>query len=147
MCSAISKAVLTYYRKKAGEKQPCFLLNIIEYMQKSSRKNASRLNAVLWVLAAGLLAAALGWYILDDRPRTMAAGPVDTAALAAGTAALDLNTATEAELDDLPGLGPALTGRIVAWREEHGPFPAPEDVTQVEGIGPALYEQIEPYIE
>ena len=116
-------------------------------MQKSSRKNASRLNAVLWVLAAGLLAAALGWYVLDDKPRTMAAGPVDEQALAARTAALDLNTATEAELDDLPGLGPALAGRIVAWREEHGPFPAPEDVMQVEGIGPALYEQIEPYIE
>ena len=116
-------------------------------MQKSSRKNASHLNAALWVLAAGLLAVALGWYILDDRPQELTAGPVDTAALAARTAALDLNTATEAELDDLPGLGPALAGRIVAWREEHGPFPAPEDVTQVEGIGPVLYEQIAPYIE
>ena len=116
-------------------------------MQKSSRKNASRLNAALWVLAAGLLAAALGWYVLDDRPQELTAGPVDEAALAAQTAALDLNTATEAELDDLPGLGPALAGRIIAWREEHGPFDTPEDVTQVEGIGPAIYEQIAPYIE
>ena len=116
-------------------------------MQNSSRKNASRLNAALWVLAAGLLAVALAWYVLDDRPRDMAAGPVDAAALAEQTAALDLNTATEAELDDLPGLGPALAGRIIAWREEHGPFDTPEDVTQVEGIGPALYEQIAPYIK
>ena len=116
-------------------------------MQNLSSKNASRLNAVLWALAAVLLAAALAWYVLDDKPQTMTAGPVDEAALAAGTAALDLDTATEAELDDLPGLGPALAGRIVAWREEHGPFAAPEDVMQVEGIGPALFEQIAPYIE
>ena len=116
-------------------------------MQNPSRKNASRLNVLLWALTALLLTAALGWYILDDRPQAMAAGPVDEAALAAGTAALDLNTATEAELDDLPGLGPALAGRIVAWREEHGPFDTPEDVMEVEGIGPALYEQIAPYIE
>ena len=116
-------------------------------MQNSSRKNSSRLNILLWALAAVLLGSALAWYVLDDRPRTMAAGPVDEAALAAGTAALDLDTATEAELDDLPGLGPALAGRIVAWREEHGPFAAPEDVMQVEGIGPAIYEQIAPYIE
>ena len=116
-------------------------------MQKSSRKNSSRLNVLLWALAVCLLGAALGCYVLDDRPQTMAAGPVDTAALAARTAALDLNTATEAELDDLPGLGPALAGRIIAWREEHGPFDTPEDVTQVEGIGPAIYEQIAPYIE
>ena len=139
MYSVISKVVLTYYRKKAREKQPCFLLNIIEYMQKSSRKNASRLNAALWALAAVLLTAALAWYVLDDRPHDMTAGPVDEQALAVRTAALDLNTATEAELDDLPGLGPALAGRIIAWREEH--------VTRVEGIGPAIYEQIAPYIE
>ena len=116
-------------------------------MQNPSRKNASRLNAALWVLAAVLLGSALAWYVLDDRPQAMAAGPVDTAALAARTAALDLNTATEAELDDLPGLGPALAGRIIAWREEHGPFDTPEDVTQVGAIGPAIYEQIAPYIE
>src|SRR5690349_23771445 len=54
--------------------------------------------------------------------------------------ALDLNRATPAELDALPGIGPVLAKRVVEWREAHGPFRAVEDLEQVPGIGRALRE-------
>lgn len=59
---------------------------------------------------------------------------------------VNINTATAAELEALPGIGPAYAGRIIAYREAHGPFKAPEEIMQVQGIGPARYEQIAPYI-
>ena len=48
---------------------------------------------------------------------------------------VNINTAAAEELDVLPGIGPALAGRIIAYREEHGPFTAVEDLLEVSGIG------------
>ena len=50
---------------------------------------------------------------------------------------IDLNRATAAELESLPGVGPVLAGRIVAYRDLHGPFAAVEDLMDVGGIGEA----------
>ena len=50
---------------------------------------------------------------------------------------IDLNRATAAELEDLPGVGPVLAGRIVAYRDLHGSFAAVEDLLDVGGIGEA----------
>jgi competence protein ComEA len=49
--------------------------------------------------------------------------------------AIDVNRASAAELEALPGVGPALAARIVAHREANGPFGSPEDLLQVSGIG------------
>ncbi len=49
---------------------------------------------------------------------------------------VELNTATARDLERLPGLGPELARRIVAFREERGPFRRLEDLAQVKGIGP-----------
>lgn len=48
---------------------------------------------------------------------------------------VNLNTAGEEALTALPGIGEALAARIVAYREEHGPFAAVEDLTKVSGVG------------
>ncbi|MFT4234150.1 MAG: ComEA family DNA-binding protein [Microbacterium sp.] len=53
---------------------------------------------------------------------------------------VNINTADEAALEELPGIGPALAGRIVAWREDNGPFGAVDDLLAVTGIGPKLLE-------
>lgn len=58
----------------------------------------------------------------------------------------NLNTASEAELQRLPRIGPALAARIVAYRQEHGPFRRPEDVTNVRGIGEKTLEKLAPWI-
>ncbi|MFN8652352.1 MAG: helix-hairpin-helix domain-containing protein [Gemmatimonadales bacterium] len=50
---------------------------------------------------------------------------------------LDLNTASAADLESLPKVGPALATRIVAFREKYGPFPAVDSLVRVPGIGPA----------
>ena len=61
-------------------------------------------------------------------------------------APISINTASAEALDALPGIGPAIAGRIIAYREEHGDFAALEDITRVEGIGPETFEKIKPYI-
>ena len=55
---------------------------------------------------------------------------------------ININTATEAELESLPGIGPSLAQKIVEWRETHGPFLKPEEIIQVSGIGQSKLEQI-----
>uniref|UniRef100_UPI00404B323B ComEA family DNA-binding protein n=1 Tax=Desulfobacca sp. TaxID=2067990 RepID=UPI00404B323B len=60
--------------------------------------------------------------------------------------ALDLNQASAADLEAVPGLGPVLARRIIDCREEHGPFREIEDLLQVKGIGPKLLEKIRPYV-
>lgn len=57
-------------------------------------------------------------------------------------AVLDLNTATVAELDALPGIGPVLAQRIVDHRSTHGPFTSVNRLDDVSGIGPAIFAEL-----
>ena len=54
---------------------------------------------------------------------------------------VNINTAAAEELDVLPGIGPALAGRIIAYREEHGPCRTVEGLLEVKGIGEATLEE------
>ena len=60
--------------------------------------------------------------------------------------ALDLNRATAAALDALPGIGPVLAGRIVAQRARAGAYRRVEDLLLVPGIGPRLLERLRPLV-
>lgn len=53
---------------------------------------------------------------------------------------INLNTATQKELEALYGIGATLAGRIVEYREENGPFTAVEDITRVPGIAEKVYQ-------
>lgn len=61
-------------------------------------------------------------------------------------AMLDLNGATETQLEDLPGVGPVTAGKIVAWRTQHTRFSRVEELQEVDGIGPKTYAQIAPHV-
>lgn len=61
-------------------------------------------------------------------------------------APVNINTATLAELDDLPGIGEVLAGRIVDYREEHGPFTSIDELSDVKGISPRLVEDLRPLV-
>lgn len=71
---------------------------------------------------------------------------VDRGNGACGIVPVPLNTATEAELDCLSGVGPALAGRIVADRAAHGPFAGAQDLDRVPGIGKRLVERLRPFL-
>ena len=55
---------------------------------------------------------------------------------------LDLNRATAADLEELPGVGPVLAGRIVAHREQEGPFSEEAELREVSGIGEATWASL-----
>lgn len=59
---------------------------------------------------------------------------------------VNLNTASEADLDSLPRIGPATAAAIVEWRDMNGGFKAVEDLLNVRGIGPATLEALRPYV-
>jgi len=59
---------------------------------------------------------------------------------------VNINTAGTAELDSIPGIGPALAQRIVDYRVQNGLFSTPEEIQQVAGIGPKTFEKMVLYI-
>lgn len=59
---------------------------------------------------------------------------------------LNLNTATQAALESLPGIGPVKAAEIIAYREKIGAFFSIEELLNVKGIGPATLESIREYL-
>jgi competence protein ComEA len=80
-----------------------------------------------------------------------AVGPGATSDAGSGQAGapgapVDLNAATVAQLDALPGVGPVIAGRIVAWRTENGRFTSVDDLAEVQGIGDATMAKLRPLV-
>jgi competence protein ComEA len=59
---------------------------------------------------------------------------------------IDINTASSAELETLPGIGPTTAQKIIEYRQTNGAFVSIEDIINVSGIGPGLYERIKDLI-
>ncbi|MBO8126162.1 MAG: helix-hairpin-helix domain-containing protein [Firmicutes bacterium] len=59
---------------------------------------------------------------------------------------VDLNTASGEQLEELPGIGPVLAGRIVEYRKEAGGFKTLAELQRVKGIGEAKYAELLPFI-
>lgn len=60
--------------------------------------------------------------------------------------AVSLNSADQAALETIPGVGPVTAAAIVAYRDEAGPFTSIEQLMEVSGIGPATLEAVRPYV-
>jgi len=60
---------------------------------------------------------------------------------------IDLDRADVTEITRLPRVGPALAQRIVAWRDQHGPFGSLARFDSVPGVGPRLVESLRPYVK
>ena len=102
------------------------------------------------------LAERLEQFDVEETPGPARSSPSSGAATGAGAPApaklaatdarrdgrLDLNRATPADFQRLPGIGPALAQRIVEARERQGRFVSPDDLRRVPGIGPKKFEAI-----
>ena len=64
----------------------------------------------------------------------------------AGGALVDINRATADELQAIPGIGPVIAERIVAYRSENGPFRAVDELMQVAGVGEKTFARIAPLV-
>ena len=60
---------------------------------------------------------------------------------------IDINSASAAELQELPGIGPAYSKRIIEWRKENGEFTTADQLLEIKGIGEKRLANIKPLIK
>ena len=124
------------------------------WLTPAERRGALVLVAILLVGTLWDLWEASPWrprhpgrFAIADSLRGAAVMPLPGNHLAdSSRVGLDLNRATAAALDALPGIGPVLAGRIVEHRSREGPFRRVEDLLEVPGIGPRLLERLRPLV-
>ncbi|MDQ1288669.1 MAG: competence protein ComEA [Actinomycetota bacterium] len=88
---------------------------------------------------------------VQQPPSAVPGVPVPGVSVGSGVASpgggrVDLNRATQVDLDALPGVGPVLAGRILAWRDAHGRFSRVEELGEVTGIGDKLLARLIPLV-
>lgn len=82
----------------------------------------------------------------EPEPTGLAAAAQQPVPGSPGGPLVNLNTATQAELEALPEVGPVTAQAIMAWREEHGGFTAVDELLEVDGIGDATLQQLAPHV-
>ena len=92
-----------------------------------------------------LLAAALtltGWM----RAQRVVVGAAPRTSRSTTSIRIDVNHASAAQLNVLPGVGPRLAERIVFDRETYGPFDTVDDLERVPGVGPRIVDRVRPFV-
>ena len=99
---------------------------------------------LLAVVAMAAIPAAAQQATAEKPAKPAAAGPAKPAAPAA--ALVNINTATQAQLESLPGLGPKVAERIIEYRQKNGVFKKVEDLMNVKGIGEKSFLKLKPLL-
>jgi len=112
------------------------LMTEIRHMRSSL---AMALALILTVFAAQTSAQTTGTSAQTGKPAKQGKD-------APAQAPINLNTATAAELEALPGVGPATAARIVEYRQKQGAFKKIEDLMNVRGVGEKMFLSLKPMI-
>lgn len=81
-----------------------------------------------------------------DSARAPVATPGSPGAAGSATSSVNINTAGAVQLEQIPGVGPVLAQRIIAYREQNGGFTSVEQLTEVSGIGEVTFAQMQPMV-
>jgi competence protein ComEA len=76
----------------------------------------------------------------------VAASAAATPGAPAGGPLVDINTANQEQLEQLPGVGPVTAQKILAWRSAHGTFSSVDELLEVDGIGEKTLADLAPYV-
>src|SRR5512145_2625480 len=79
-------------------------------------------------------------------PAASAAGGVAGGAADGGAPMVNINSATQVQLEELPWVGPVTAQAILQWRTDNGPFTAVDELLEVSGIGDATLAEIAPFV-
>lgn len=82
--------------------------------------------------------------VIPSRAPVAPGAPASGAAAGGAPGPVSLSSATQADLEALDGVGPALAARIIAWRDANGGFSSVDQLDDVPGIGPARMEALRP---
>ena len=110
------------------------------------------MKSLLPLLLALAVGFAGGWLAkpsgqpAPSEPGVAARAAAAPAAEAYGPEVVNINLATDSQLQTIPGIGPVLAGRIVEYRAVYGPFSSVEELVNVKGIGEKTLEKMRPYI-
>ena len=96
--------------------------------------NGPRWQKILWIATIAIGLGTAGFYLYRDIRERMVPGE--------GDLIVNVNNATEKELETIPGIGPALAREIIAGR----PYSKVEDLERVRGIGPYTVKSMAPYV-
>jgi competence protein ComEA len=98
-----------------------------------------------WFMVLAILALALP-ASAQQKPANGSSRSSAKSAAAVPTTPVNLNTATEAQLEALPGIGPKVAQRIVEYRQKNGAFKKIEDLMNVKGIGEKSFLKLKPML-
>ena len=108
------------------------------------------MRVVLMLLAviamAAIPAAAAAQQAQTAKPASAPAKSSAATKAAAPTSPINLNTATQAQLESLPGVGPKAAQRILDYRKQNGNFKKIEDLMNVKGFGEKTFLKLKPML-
>ena len=87
-----------------------------------------------------------GEEIVEDVSNTQSTSANTSSSSSNKTSKININKATQTELETIPGVGPSTALKIIDYRDENGKFSSIEDIRNVSGIGDAKYEKMKDYI-
>lgn len=139
---ALSGSAVRLWRANAGPPTSSESAGLVQQIQRVDSAAAARLNR-----AAGPRKARKGAAAETKTERPPVAAQIQPPfRVPELTPPIDLDRATQAEIESLPGIGPALAKRIVDRRDSSGAFGGFGALCEVRGVGPALAERLRPLV-